>query len=444
MSREKPAFRSKLSYVLDAYLDICFAKHTDITIPRDIRVMKSFDDFLYEINYDGKEITDDMITDWTSQLSSKLSPLVVKQYRQKISKMLRLAYKSFGLQSSYIVLPKKKVLVKPVFQSSLGYVFDAYADKCLAEHAPSTIESDFATLKSLDDYLCRIGYHDGEITVEILEGWVAQLLEKLAPASVALHERKTRRILHFAEAFGVSSQMIDSIKVPDDYVPYIFTQEQLFKLCVAADNITFKPVSIYPWIQAEIPMLTRIYMACGTRTSETLALRMRDVDLEQSVFTMRTTKGNIERFVPFTDELREILKMYCHSMGIVGQPESYLFPGLDRNEILPGYMYRNAFNKMVQELDISFKREKEHQRAICPYCMRHTFACMAVLHLQKQGVIVDNIYPYLSSYMGHKDLYSTEKYLKFSEPLMNSSLEGYEEKMKSVYSGRAFNREEVW
>jgi len=27
---------------------------------------------------------------------------------------------------------------------------------------------------------------------------------------------------------------------------------------------------------------------------------------------------------------------------------------------------------------------------------------------------------------------------------MNSSLEGYEEKMKSVYSGRAFNREEVW
>ena len=74
----------------------------------------------------------------------------------------------------------------------------------------------------------------------------------------------------------------------------------------------------------------------------------------------------------------------------------------------------------------------------------YPFACMAVLHLQKQGVIVDNIYPYLSSYMGHKDLYSTEKYLKFSEPLMNSSLEGYEEKMKSVYSGRAFNREEVW
>ena len=99
---------------------------------------------------------------------------------------------------------------------------------------------------------------------------------------------------------------------------------------------------------------------------------------------------------------------------------------------------------MIAEIGIDVQRERKFQRAVCPYCMRHTFACYALLHLQKQGIIVDNLFPYLSVYMGHKDLYSTEKYLKLSEPLITEALSDYDKKMGNIYTGRSFNRDEVW
>jgi integrase len=131
-------------------------------------------------------------------------------------------------------------------------------------------------------------------------------------------------------------------------------------------------------------------------------------------------------------------------MGVLGQPDARLFPGLDRDVSLPRNMYYVSFRKMAAEAGIDAQREHGRQRGVCPYCMRHTFACMSLLHLQKQGVIVDNVHPYLSAYMGHGGLYSTERYLKLVEPMMSSSLAGYEALVAPVYAGRAFDRDEVW
>ena len=445
MSIAKPEFRSKLATALDAYANKCLAKHVKTTIAADIRVMNSFDEYLCQISYDGGSITENMIADWSEQLSLRYAPATVNQYNQKARQILRSAQKTDGIQSSVVDSSHPKAHpLKPLFKSELGAVLDAFADRCLVEYAEKTLSSYFPILKSFDAFLCEAGYHGTKISIDLIEGWVAGLLENFSPSTVAHYERVIGIALHFAESFGVSYQMVEPITVPDDYQPYIFTPNQLDGLCAAADNITFTPISIYPWIQAEIPMLTRIYMSCGMRTSEPLLLRMRDVDLEQGIFTLRKTKNDIERFVPFVDELRDLLVAYCRALGILGHSESYLFPGLSLEEPFPRYMYQCSFNKMVAEVGIDIHREHKWQRAVCPYCMRHTFACMAILHLQEQGIIVDNIYPYLSAYMGHKDLYSTEKYLKFTEPLMAKSLENYNVKIKTVFSGRAFNKDEVW
>lgn len=334
---------------------------------------------------------------------------------------------------------------RPRFRSALGHVLDAYADRCEAGHAERTLEGDYLTLRLLDEHLVESGYSGGAIPGEMLEGWISQLLEDLSPATVALHQRKANAILRLAATFGVPCREIEPVSVADAYQPYIFSPEQLVRLCAAADDISFKPASSYPWIRAEVPVLTRVFMGCGTRTSETLCLRMRDLDLDRGILTMRTTKGGVERYVPVADGLRDCLETYCRAMGVLGQPGSYLFPGLDRDSHLPRNMYYLSFRKMAAEAGIDpLGPRNGGQRGICPYCMRHTFACMALLHLQEQGVVVDNVYPYLSSYMGHKGLYSTERYLKLVEPMASRALKAYEEVVRPVYGGRAFDRGEVW
>ena len=333
---------------------------------------------------------------------------------------------------------------KPVFTCEIGPIMDSYLDKYAHEHAEASVKNVCKALTSLDTYLQTVEYSGGTITFDTLADWAEQISVGRAPGTVEQYEKNVRTFLKYAEVFGIKSQMVDLIKVPDDYEPYIFTQKELDDLCSAADNISFHPESSYPWIHAEIPMLTRIYIACGTRTEETLVLQKRDVDLEKGVFTMRTTKGDFERYVPFTDELKDMLERYCRAVGILSKPDAYLFPGKTLDKSFSQDMYHNCFKKMVAVVGIDVRRERKQQRAVCPYCMRHTFACMAVVRLQKQGVIVDNLFPYLSAYMGHKDLYSTERYLKLSEPLMTEALSGYEEKMKSLFTGRTFDRDEVW
>lgn len=326
------------------------------------------------------------------------------------------------------------MMEKPVFTSQLSHVLDLYSEKCLVEHKEKTLPKDFSIMKSLDTYLTEIGYDGGEISLMMLTDWVTQYSVGRAPNTVAHDESIVAKILRFASTFGISSHMPEIMKSPDDYQPYIFTQSELTAFCEAADNITYAR-SQYPWIQAEIPMLTRIYIGCGTRTTETLLLQMKDVDLEQGVFTMRKTKRDIERLVPFTENLRTNLNIYCRGMGIIGKPDAFLFPGKTLDSPLPGKMYLHAFEKMMKEVGIKPVRERKHQRSVCPYCFRHTFACFAIINLKKQGIDVSTIYPFLSTYMGHEDLYSTEAYLKFTEPMVSEELKPFENNISTVISG---------
>ena len=333
---------------------------------------------------------------------------------------------------------------KPEFASKLGYIFDLYADKCIKEHAQSTLNNDFRVLRSLDTYLTEIGFDGNEISIDVLSDWVDGLLEDYFVNTVAMYEKICAKVLRFAGAFGISSNMPDIIYSPDNYVPYIFNEQQKRNICIAADDLDYMARE-YPWARAEVPMLTRIYMSCGTRQTEVLVLQMKDVNLEQGILILRKTKMNVERQVPVAESLRSMLESYCQAMGILGKPDAYLFPGKNRDEPLPRYTYRQAFIKILEKAGIPIVREKKRQRSICPYCLRHTFACDSLRHLKDIGVDVNTLYPYLSVYMGHKDLYSTESYLKFTDSMVEEAIEPFEAQQAEVFSGlRLFQDDSEW
>ena len=51
-----------------------------------------------------------------------------------------------------------------------------------------------------------------------------------------------------------------------------------------------------------------------------------NVDLDTGVLTLKRTKRNKQRLVPMHTSLMIVLKKYCMAMGIVGEPNAFLFP----------------------------------------------------------------------------------------------------------------------
>ena len=236
--------------------------------------------------------------------------------------------------------------------------------------------------------------------------------------------------------------MPPSPSVPNLYLPHIYTSDEYLHLCEAADNM--KTNDTYPWIHVEFPVILRILLACGTRVTETCQLKMKDTDLRNGVLKMLHTKKKKERYVPITETMRCILNSYCQAMGIVGDPDAFLFPGRTKDEPLNYVYFGQCFRKTLSNANIIVNRPKRYARDICAHCIRHTFGCNSYLKLKKAGMSDDDIAAYLTAYMGHKSLKEAQKYLKFTAEMVNDALDTFEENIQTLYDCPVFLDDTEW
>lgn len=333
---------------------------------------------------------------------------------------------------------------KPIFVSGLRKILDLYCDYCIENHKESTLPSDFSPLKSFDSYLASQKYDGGNIPIAVITDWINQISSQFSPKTISNYESVISALLRFSTPFGIDSKMPDRIKVPDLFQPYIFSEYELELICSLADNMQYCKRSLNPWIQAEIPMLIRIGIGCGTRVTELLSLRMYEINLESGYFHFHSAKNDKERIVPMKRELQAVVERYCIAMGIIAKPEAFVFPGRNRDVPLKRRVYNTWFNKIIEAAGIKVHREKQNQHSVSVYCLRHTFGCNAVINLKKQGVHVDSVYPYLSVYMGHRNLYSTEKYLKMSDEMIADETSEFEKTMIDILECRVFQDHSEW
>ena len=90
----------------------------------------------------------------------------------------------------------------------------------------------------------------------------------------------------------------------EDFKPYIFTHSQIKDIFNAADSI--RPHSSNSHIF--YPAILRIQYGCGLRISETLGLRMKDVDMDKNILHVINAKNNKDRDIPVSDSVMEYIK----------------------------------------------------------------------------------------------------------------------------------------
>lgn len=205
------------------------------------------------------------------------------------------------------------------------------------------------------------------------------------------------------------------------YVPYIFTKEELQRFFFESDQCHY--VSECPYRHQIMPVFFRMIYACGLRPSEARLLTIGDVDLEQGILSILHSKKDNCRLVPMSDELTQRCRNYFASVHKMPQDQDYFFPGLLGKPMTRTNVYHN-FRRFLWNAGISHGGRGKGPRV---YDFRHVYACHCLKKWVEQGIDLTVYLPILKTYMGHDSFAETAYYLRMTAdvfPNISIKLEG--------------------
>lgn len=279
--------------------------------------------------------------------------------------------------------------------------------------APSSFEVNQRALLSFDQHLSLRERTGNYIDEDDVVSWVQPMYHDLAPSTIAPQVCYLRVFLQYLKHKGISVYIPKPTKVPDNYIPYLFSDTEIEKIFAAADSF---PMLNNSNRHLELPMLLRMLYCCGFRLDELLKTQVGDVDFERGVILLRNTKNKKQRIVPLGDNLTAMLYRYCLALNRLTSPLNYIFPGKGTKNHLSKCTAEAWFRELLRNAGI-YIQPKEHTRGQCLHCFRHLFAIKSFAQMEQAGRTVKDSIPFLSVYLGHAGMTQTEKYLKFSSDM---------------------------
>lgn len=314
------------------------------------------------------------------------------------------------------------------FNSSYAGLIEQFLRIKAASYCEKTIITYRRGLKDFDSYLETNG--SCSISKDTIDGWIQTLHG--ADNTVSHAVGTIRQFTEFLVQSGIHAYVPDVPKARDSYMPHIFTDGEIARIIEMADSYPSRGNNTVPHIRAILPMIIRISLCCGLRLSEVINLRKRNFNVSDGVLVLEIAKDNKQRIVPMHESLSMLLQKYCTVMGIIGQPDAWLFPWKDDSAHISLKAVDNRFQLILRSINIP-RPDKKYERGACFHCLRHTFVQRSFVQLKEMGISVDNSIPYLSIYLGHSHLRQTERYMKFTTDMFIDEFQKF-----AVFSEEAF------
>ena len=249
-------------------------------------------------------------------------------------------------------------------------------------------------LKNFDQYLF-IHVNELKLTKKIVHNFINNKQPKDSTKSkyASVIREFCRYLLLF---YDLDIYVINEKKYPRyyDFEPYIYSDTEIIKFFKAIDllnNDTRKK---------DLKLIFEILYCTGLRISECLNIRINNIDFDNNSIKIVDTKNNLDRLIVVNDELmNKIIKQKSNS--------NYLFINPYTNKPYTPDIIG------VQFLKILFKAKiKRHDNGPTIHSFRHTFAVKSFIKAINKKRNLNEFLPYLSTYLGHKSLKSTERYLR--------------------------------
>ena len=197
-----------------------------------------------------------------------------------------------------------------------------------------------------------------------------------------------------------------------DFIPYVFTHEQMERIFRECDRLTMQFANMNSALFA-IPALIRFLYSTGVRIGEALSIKNVDVDYSRHRIIIRETKNKMQRMVPVNSSLEEVMKQYetyRNRMPIEGltDKESFFFVSAIGKPFTKSTAY-SWFKKVLRQCGIPHIGKQQGPRV---HDIRHTSAVHSFEKMVKSGVDIYCALPILSTFLGHKTIKGTEKYVR--------------------------------
>lgn len=245
-----------------------------------------------------------------------------------------------------------------------------------------------------------------ELNKEIVLAWCSKKPYE-AQANQSSRVSIIRQFSLYLDSIGMKAYVLPKRYYPSErqYIPYIYTVDELAKLFAETDNCHYSSECPYRhWI---MPVIFRMLYMCGLRLSEARLLKVADVDLEHGILSIHQSKKDNSRLVPMSDVLTKRCQLYSSKVHLHSMPDDYYFPALNGKPMTIGNVYKN-FRRFLWRARISHGGMGYGPRI---HDLRHTFA----VHCLKQWAELEKdltVYlPVLKTYMGHDSLRETAYYL---------------------------------
>jgi integrase/recombinase XerD len=160
-------------------------------------------------------------------------------------------------------------------------------------------------------------------------------------------------------------------------LPKVIAKPDLQKMLTSIKNLKHKTA------------LTIIY-ACGLRRSELINLRLKDLDSQRKVMTIRNAKGMKDRVLPISDKLMDLIVRYYK----LYKPKEFLIEGQQAGTSYSETSLEKIFHIYMANV------LAEHNFTL--HCLRHSYAT----HLLEAGTDLR----YIQELLGHKSSKTTEIY----------------------------------
>ena len=367
-------------------------------------VLRSLDQYLVSIGYGQKSLPSHVLSDWQAgrdvarnTINADISAVTgFAKYLKSIGipadcpeHAIRQPHTSY----SYASVFAKEIVDYLRFQSDIG----------------RKIQGTQSVMRGLDRYLVSIALEHKSLHADIVSDWLKTL--NIAPQTRFDHLSKIKGFAKYLLSLGISASYPEHPLWRNNYIPYVFSDNEIWQLCDAADN--FDAGVSMTHSKLVFPFLLRILYGCGLRLGECLSMRWKDVDLGKEIITIREAKNLKQRFVPMDGSLTETLKSYQCLVSHRRICSDYLF----ESEKNPGNPYRqNTFSRwfrlLLEKTDIKYAKAYETERGICPHCLRHTFTLKSFLKQEDSHERYEDYAPYLAAFLGHDGPKETEEYLR--------------------------------
>lgn len=192
-----------------------------------------------------------------------------------------------------------------------------------------------------------------------------------------------------------------------EFQPYIYSDDEVRRYFLAVDTFdsTRNKKS-----KIQYPILFRILYCCGTRINETLGIRKKDVDLGAGIIRLFETKNNCERYIVLGNDLASLMNQYANKCFYLLADNDYIFTNANGGR-LDGKLVYEHHRLFLKKSGIPFRGNGEGPRI---HDWRHRFAIYSFKQMIDAGNDMYVALPILSTYLGHKTIFATERYVRMT------------------------------